>query len=348
MKKILISFIIVVGLILIFLGSYNYIKKILTKSVSNNFPPVITTYSRRFYKDIPYATQSQAQKLDIALPDTGKGPFPVIIGIHGGAFKFGDKSWIGAITLQGVKYGYAVVNINYRLSGEAKWPAPINDMKAAIRWVKFNSKKYNINPDKIALWGDSAGGHLAALAGTSGDVSKLEDYNLAPEAKNESSNVQVVIDWYGPNDFLKIDELMLKEGYIHNCFDTIDDYLHYYNEIVINEEYIFHHNEATNLNSEEMGFLIYDYPEKVKLTNPNSYIKSGDKNFPAFLIQHGDKDEIIPYLGSKELYEKIKAAGYGDRTVLETFHNAHHSDRMFCELKNVNRIFIFLNKYLKK
>ena len=157
------------------------------------------------YLDISYASESPREKLDIFLPNDGKGPFPVIIAIHGGAFKFGDKadSQLNPM-LEGLKRGYAVVAINYRLSWEAKWPAQINDVKAAIKFIRANAEKLNINPNKIAVWGGSGGGFLAALAGTSGDVKALEDNNLGyPEI---SSKVEAVVDWFGPINFISQDE----------------------------------------------------------------------------------------------------------------------------------------------
>ena len=287
-------------------------------------PQADVSWIKNFHKDIAYADVSPTQKLDIALPNEGQGPFPVIIGVHGGGFKFGDKGdgWSNSM-LEGVRYGYAVVNINYRLSDEAIWPAPINDLKAAIRWVKANAAKYNLDPNKIALWGGSAGGHLVALAGTSGGVAELEDYKLAPEAKDQSSSVQAVVDWYGPNDFLKMDTLMAQEGFTS------------------------HHSDPGSFESAEMGTAITSIPDKVKQANPNTYIKPGNPDFPRFLIQHGDKDDQVPYLGSKELYEAIKAAGYGDRVNFEMISGAGHADKKFEMKENLEKVFDFLNKTLK-
>ena len=102
--------------------------------------------------DIPYANKSASEKLDIYLPDEGKGPFPVIISVHGGAFLGGDKADAQLNPmLQGLKLGYAVVSVNYRLSGEAIFPANIMDVKAAVRWVKANARQYKLNPDKTCL-----------------------------------------------------------------------------------------------------------------------------------------------------------------------------------------------------
>ena len=102
--------------------------------------PAEVSAIKRKWQDIAYANLSPSQKLDIYLPDEGDGPFPVIVSVHGGAFMFGDKV-DGQLTpmLEGLKRGYAVVSINYRLSGEALFPANITDVKAAIRGVKANA-----------------------------------------------------------------------------------------------------------------------------------------------------------------------------------------------------------------
>ena len=118
------------------------------------------------YSDIAYATGSSAQKLDVFMPDTLKTQNPVLVWIHGGGWKSGDKSeFRNSNRLKELrKRGYVVVVINYRLSGEVKFPAQIYDVKAAIRWIRANASGYKFNPDKIAVWGSSAGGHLSALA----------------------------------------------------------------------------------------------------------------------------------------------------------------------------------------
>ena len=106
------------------------------------------------FTDIAYATKSETQKLDIYLPNEGKGPFPIIIAFHGGGFYEGNKSGqYTAPMLKGLNHGYAVITVDYRLSDEAKFPAAINDAKAAIRFIKVNAAQYNLNPNKIALWG---------------------------------------------------------------------------------------------------------------------------------------------------------------------------------------------------
>jgi acetyl esterase/lipase len=172
-------------------------------------PPIEQVVDQSAYKikwlDVSYANGLPSQKLDIYLPEKGDGPFPTIIVLHGGGWAGGDKARGTIVSiLKAVDRGYAVVSMNYRLSGEAKFPAQIYDVKGAIRFLRANAKKFNLKPDKVAVWGDSAGGHLAALAGTSGGVLEVEDVTMGNI--DQSSKVQAVVDWYGPIDLVKMDK----------------------------------------------------------------------------------------------------------------------------------------------
>ena len=135
---------------------------------------------KRKWQDISYANLSPAAKLDIYLPNVGDEQLNPM--------------------LKGLNHGYAIVSMNYRMSGKALFPANINDVKAAIPWVKANAAKYKFSPKRIALWGRSAVGNLAALAGTSGDVKELEDMSMGNA--NQSTRVMAVVDWVGPNFFI--------------------------------------------------------------------------------------------------------------------------------------------------
>ena len=120
--------------------------------------------------NIAYATTSGTQVLDLYLPE-GNGPFPVVVNIHPGGFFTGDKDMVpGTPGKAMLEAGYAIASINYRLSGEATFPAAVQDAKAAVRFLRANAAKYKLNPDKIAAFGQSAGGNLASMLGTAGDV----------------------------------------------------------------------------------------------------------------------------------------------------------------------------------
>ncbi len=276
---------------------------------------------KRKWLDIAYASASPSQKLDIYLPNDGDGPFPVILSIHGGAFKGGDKA-DGQITpmLGGLKRGYAVVSVNYRLSGEAIFPAQIQDVKAAVRWIRANAAKYKLNPDKIASWGGSAGGHLAAMAGTSGGVKELED--LSQGNAGQSSRVQAVVDWFGPTDFLKMDE-QLQESKVKNPQT---------------------HSLPDSPESELIGKNLEDAPDLVRVANPESYITKDD---PPFFIQHGLIDHLVPYQQSVNLANKLQSVIGKEKVTLELLPGTDHGGPNYETEQNINKVFAFLDKYMK-
>jgi len=276
---------------------------------------------KRKWLDVAYAIKSPAQKLDVYLPDEGEGPFPVILSIHGGAFKSGDKGDGQVIPmLEGLKRGYAVVSINYRLSGEAIWPAQINDVKAAVRWLRANSTQYKLNPEKIAAWGGSAGGHLSAMVGTSGNVKELED--LSQGNTDQSSRVQAVVDWFGPTDFLKMDE-QAKESKVSNP------------QI---------HSIPDSPESQLIGKNLKDAPELVEAANPETYITKDD---PPFFIQHGLADPLVPYPQSVYFAEKLEKVIGKEHVTLELISGSGHGGPAFSTSENLNKVFVFLDKYLK-
>ncbi len=140
----------------------------------------------------------ERQKLDLYLPEKTDGALPVIVWIHGGGWRGGSKDRCPAVPF--VTKGYAVASINYRLSQHATFPAQIEDCKAAIRWLRANASKYHLDPQRIGVWGASAGGHLVALLGTTGNLKKWD----VGDNKDQSSRVQAVVDWFGPTDFRSI------------------------------------------------------------------------------------------------------------------------------------------------
>jgi acetyl esterase/lipase len=285
--------------------------------------PADTGHIKRRFLDIPYAQLSPAQKLDIYLPDEGEGPFPVIVAIHGGAFMGCDKADLQVLPmLEGLKRGYAVISINYRMSGEAKFPALVQDAKAVVRWVRANAKQYKLDPQKVVAWGGSAGGYLSTMLGTSAGITELEDLSLGNP--DQPCTVQAVVAWYGPTNFLKMDEQLAASGLLPPPG--------------------FRHNEANSPESLLLGQLITEIPEKVKAANPETYIRPGA---PPFLLQHGTKDPVVPVQQSIEFAEKLQKVLGENRVTLELLDGAEHADIRFETPENVGRVLDFLDNHLK-
>jgi acetyl esterase/lipase len=288
--------------------------------VPTDLPPMMNVdHIKRKWLDIPYASQSLAQRMDIYIPEKGSGPFPVIVAIHGGAWMICDKRDVQQLPmLQGLNRGYAVVSINYRLSHEAKFPAQIFDCKAAIRFIRANAEKYSIDPDRIIAWGGSAGGHLSALLGTSAGVSELEDLSMGNA--EYSSEVQLVVDWFGPTeDFLKMDE-----------------------ELSASKNGVPDHSQPNSPESLLLGKMITEAPELVKFASPMTYIH---KDIPAFLIQHGSLDQLVPVEQSINFAKKIEEIAGKEKVILEILNGSIHADPAFESKENVERVFKFIDEH---
>ena len=206
------------------------------------------------HRDLEYAKIGDKRLLlDIYVPDTtadSDEPLPLIVWIHGGAWRAGNKK--NCPPLRFTDKGFVAASISYRLSQEAPFPAQIEDCKAAIRWLRANAVKYRIDPDRIGVWGSSAGGHLVALLGTSGDVEQLESEHQHQE---QSSRVQAVCDFFGPTDFLRMDADSLPGGPIQ-------------------------HDAADSPESMLVGGPIQENTDKVARANPITYVSPDDPALP--------------------------------------------------------------------
>jgi acetyl esterase/lipase len=229
-------------------------------------------------RDLAYvANGHERQKLDLYLPGQGEN-FPLIIWIHGGAFRMGSKEGVehDPVPLDYLARGYAVASINYRLSQHAIFPAQIADCKAAVRWLRAHAPEFKLNPQRFAAWGPSAGGHLAAMLGTTGHVAEFE----VGEHLAVSSRVQCVVDYFGPTDFLQMDAQRPPGGMIHDTPDSPE--------------------------SELIGGPIQANKAKVARANPITFVRH---DAPPFLIVHGDCDPLVPYPQSELLVSALQAAG---------------------------------------
>jgi acetyl esterase/lipase len=225
------------------------------------------------FKDVEYvAGGHERQKLDIYLPaQRSESPLPLIIWVHGGAWQGGSKENCPARRF--AQRGYAVASINYRLSQHAIFPAQIEDCKAAVRYLRANAGKYGFDPNQFGAWGASAGGHLVALLGTTGDVKEFEK----GENLSVSSRVQAVCDYFGPTDFTLISRFP----------STMD------------------HDASDSPEARLIGGPIQENKDKCKRANPITYVTKDD---PPFLIVHGDKDPLVPHNQSQILSEALKKA----------------------------------------
>lgn len=154
-----------------------------------------------FEKNIEYSNpDDQHLQLNMARPKDGAGPFPAVICIHGGGFRAGTRESFNGLCLQLAERGYVAVTVSYRLAPKYQFPAAVYDVKAAVRWMRANAEKYQIDPDRIGTTGGSAGGHLAQFLGVTSGVKKFEGDGGNAEY---SSSVKCVVNFYGPSDFTK-------------------------------------------------------------------------------------------------------------------------------------------------
>lgn len=229
------------------------------------------------HPDMAYATVLgyRPLHLDLYVPE-GDGPWPLAIWAHGGAWLSGDRKTLPE-TIAPLGFfariqsrGYAVASVDYRLSGEARFPAQLHDVKAAIRWLRAFAGDLGLDPGRFALWGESAGGHLVALAGLTADAADpaLEgDVGLT----GVSSAVQAVVDWYGVSDLVAMDRKRP---------DSPEALL--------------------------LGAQPSEAPALATLASPTEHAH-GDA--PPFLCMHGTDDQIVPYSQSEHLAAMVHAYG---------------------------------------
>lgn len=155
-----------------------------------------------FESDIEYSRPGgERLALDMARPKNPKGLCPAVVCIHGGGFRAGNREHHDKLCIELAERGYVAVTVTYRLAPKFQFPAAVNDVKAAVRWLRANATKYGVDPARIGATGDSAGGHLALFLGVTGDAKEFDAAEGG--AADQSSRVQCVVDIYGPSDFTK-------------------------------------------------------------------------------------------------------------------------------------------------
>ncbi len=233
--------------------------------------------------DVAYGGPAEpADLLDVyRRRDAPVAALPAVVWVHGGAWFLGDKWPCRALPL--IDHGFVVVSVNYRLSSAAPFPAQIQDCKGAIRFLRSHAAQYHIDPARIGAWGESAGGHLVALLGTSGGDAALE--GTVGGNLDQSSRVQAVCDWFGPTDLTQFTAEATANGHPPGRFDA----------------YII----RALFGGDPLQHL-----DLVAQSNPLHYLPPGKlAGVPPFLIMHGDRDRTVPLAQSQLLADALTAGG---------------------------------------
>jgi acetyl esterase/lipase len=223
-------------------------------------------------------------RLDLYLPPVTRAPAPLVVWIHGGAFMHGDPSALPPLLTRERLFtrlplaGYAIASIEYRLSSEATFPAQLEDVQASIRWLRARAAELGIDPARVAVWGESAGGHLAAHAGVAGrEVPATADVEFA----DQPTHVAAVIDWYGPTDFAAMDR---QAGPISRM----------------------NHDHPDSPESRLIGAPVQTRPDLVARADP---AMQATPSAPPFLVMHGTRDGLVPFGQSQHLVDRLEELG---------------------------------------
>lgn len=271
------------------------------------------SHAANITRDVEYATvEGRSLKLDLYLAPEGTAPQPpLLVYIHGGAWRAGDKSEMPLSKL--VAQGFPVASVDYRLSTEARFPAQAFDIKAAIRFLRAEGTKYHVDASRIVIVGSSAGGHLAALTGVTNGVKELE--GTLGAHLTESSAVQGIISLYGASDL----QTILSQSTPHGLSVRVP----------------------------ALDLLLGAQPDKVpdlaKLASPVTHVDPTD---PPLLLIHGDEDPQMPYQQSEELlhaYEGVKRPAH-----LETIPHGKHGGKEFYDDARIALTSDFLHHLGKK
>lgn len=279
-----------------------------TSPVKNLFPEGTV-----FHQNLPYANDTlQKHLLDIYLPPNPKKNLPLIVWIHGGAWmlndKYADMNYMKNTVKSFIDSGYALASINYRYSTDSIFPAPIEDCNRAIEFLYEHASTYNIDKNKIAVIGFSAGGHLASLLALSNNNNVKQFASALIHFK-----IKLALDFYGPSDFIML---------ASNPDTAI--------------------NNMRNPVSVLLGVLAVDRPDIAKLASPVTYI---DKNDPPFLIVQGEKDQSVPNTQSKILHAWLTLKGVKNDLIIVP--NAPHYGEMFDADYIRQKVFAYLRNYLR-
>lgn len=287
-----------------------------------NFVPPMADISwvKRKYLDVSYG-DSKAQAIDIYLPEEGDGPFPAVVHIHGGGFEMGDKRDDHMDTyLDGIRRGYAVASIEYRLSREAKFPAAVLDVREAIRFLRENAAEYHIDPDRIGMIGGSAGSNLCAMLAMNVPNGEFPGEDIT-KIRKADPYVKTAVCQFGPMNFATMEEQAKANG--------------------ISET---HPDPSTMAESKYLGVNIPDAdPELIAKANPATY---ASENMCPILVQHGTVDHLVPFEQSREFVDKVAARAGADKVTYVPVEGADHEDKKFITEPNMSLVWEYYRNHL--
>lgn len=265
--------------------------------------------------DIAYGSTSARQCLDIYYPEEGEGPFPAVVFWHGGAFFKGDKRrYQLAPALNGIYRGYAVISAGYRLAPDSLWPAYAEDAASALAFIQVQAAELNIDANRIAVWGESAGAELALIVGLT-DTTRF-GIKVDP--------VRAIVDWYGPSGW----EPDVTDGENSDLTDNADASSPFPDGMTL-EDVIYGKGETAHLAGKRSASILGN-------------IRDGA--LPWVLIEHGLSDELVNPEGSRVLEDELKKRG----AVVESRYvpSAGHGVGFFNDENNLNIVFDFLDRAL--
>jgi acetyl esterase/lipase len=266
-------------------------------------------------RDLAFASVGAKKlKLDLYRPKKSSGNVPVVVLIYGGAWMMRNPGMETPKAKWLATHGYAAAVIDYRLSSEALFPAQIYDCKAAVRWLRANAAKYGLDAAHIGAWGESSGGHLASLLGVAGSVAALEGDS---GNTNKSSQVQAVVDFFGPTDLLQAEAHALPGSWLN-------------------------HDSPTSPESRLIGGPVQENRDKAEQANPIKYVTH---DTPPFLIVHGEQDPLVPCNQSELLSAALKQAQAN--VTFYKIAGAGHGGPAFDSDMMRAAVLAFLDKYLK-
>ncbi|MGM9593970.1 MAG: alpha/beta hydrolase fold domain-containing protein [Candidatus Onthomonas sp.] len=273
------------------------------------------------YPGVTYASSSAAQVMDLYLPEAATGSDPVIVVVHGGGFKFGSQTMeiIRPVIDTGKANGYVVASVDYRKAGEAVFPGALADVKAAVRYLKANAREYGIDPDRIVIWGESAGAYLSLMTALTPEVAELN--GDVSDNLEQSSSVAALVDFYGPVEFYTMDEEAAALGQEGTSFSSDGSFESAFVGQAVGADRDFTYTTWWGTYQDQLpaGFALRAW------------------------VQVGDSDTSVPCTQSEHFAAGLAEVIGTENVRFSVIKGAAHEDPLFYTDENLAQVFAFLD-----